>query len=382
MDRRHFIAKLAAFGIVPAALIEEADAAGLHGLTDVSSLDDLAARINTNKYPTIAAYAKAQAVATQSEELDIQQLLADVDMLKRSVSPPPDGGVDPGGGTSGPPPTGTPLFDGRAIRMTSLTGSTLPAGTGSNASQDPQIFGENPGTPSGLYFMRRNNIDDAEVVADTTWTKVYRFGIGQGSTNPYLTLYTDGRASAELTRARPVTAGQVDWYADAYKIVSPYHMPTSGPFNVMSQYGYPSIYSPPLSVNFDNNGLGIDRHVGLYSGGNIQYALKPRFYTLAQVLDKWLEIVVGVQWQFDTAGWIYVYGRIEGEAGPTLKYSDLTHPTNQYTGSSFPTSVNDKHGLYMGRFAVGAIQENVVYHRGFVRWATQADAFASMGWAL
>lgn len=381
MDRRQFIAKLAVLGIVPAALVEEADAANLHELTDVSSLDDLATRINANKYPSIAAYARAQAAATQSEEFDIQRLLADVDMLKRSVSPPPDGGVEPGGGSSGPPPSGAALFDGRAILMTSLKGSTLPAGTGSNASQSPAIFGEHPGTSSGLYFMQRNGVDDVQLVNDATWSKVYRFGIGQGSTNPFLTLYSDGRASGELTSERAITPGQVDWYADAYKIASPWRMPTSSPFCVMSQYGYPTITSPPLSVCFDNGGLGIDRHVGVFSGGNIQYVIKPRFYTLASLLDKWLELVIGVEWQFDTAGTIQVYGRIQGQTNPTLMYSDTTHPTNQYqSGSAFKTTVNDKHGLYLGRWAVGAIQENVVYHRGFVRWATQADAFASMGW--
>lgn len=98
MDRRHFVAKLVALGIAPAALIEEAEAARLASLTDVQLLDELANQINSNKYPTIAAYARAQAAATQSEELDIQQLLADVEMLKRSVSPPPSGGVGPGGG--------------------------------------------------------------------------------------------------------------------------------------------------------------------------------------------------------------------------------------------------------------------------------------------
>jgi hypothetical protein len=73
-------------------------------MTDVSNLDDLANKIASGKYPNIAQYAKAQAAATQSQEIEIRKLREDVEMLKRSVSPPPDGGVGP-----------TPVSGGRGV---------------------------------------------------------------------------------------------------------------------------------------------------------------------------------------------------------------------------------------------------------------------------
>ncbi len=60
-------------------------------MTDVSNLDDLAGGISS-KSPAIKTYAKAQAAATQAQELDIQTALAN------------------GGGTSPPPATGSGLY--------------------------------------------------------------------------------------------------------------------------------------------------------------------------------------------------------------------------------------------------------------------------------
>jgi len=164
--------------------------------------------------------------------------------------------------------------------------------------------------------------------------------------------------------------------------VTPWNMPPNSPFCLTTQYGYPSILYTPLSFCLDNNGLGVDRNVGAVSGGSVQYTVKPRFLTLSSVANKWLEIIIGVKWQFNVPGEIYVYTRCtdNGETTFTLRYSDTTLPTNQYaSGSSFKTNVNDKMGLYLGRWPVGSIVNNTVYHRGFTRWDNQADAVASMG---
>ena len=276
----------------------------------------------------------------------------------------------------------TPLFDGHATLMNSLAGSTVKVGdpgwTGSSdATQSPILWGDPPFNDQnqGLYFMT-NSIT---LQPDATYGTVYKYEIGPGDTNPYFDQPT--KPNGELTVSRPISMGQYDWYAEAFKIVSPYTM-LSGGFNVVCQYGYPALFSPPLSISFDSNGLGIDRHVGIVpvGGGSVTYTLKPRFYTVASVLDKWVEMVIGVKWAVDTNGEIYVYSRIKanGETVFSLQYVDFDHPTNQRTdGEPVLTIMNDKQSLYFGTDA--APPTNTLLHRGFTRWDNQADAIASMG---
>jgi len=276
----------------------------------------------------------------------------------------------------------TPLFDGHATLMSSLTGSTIkisdPGWTGSSdATQTPIIWGDPPFTSAkqGTYFMT----DSITLQPDATYGTIYECEIGPGDTNPYFDQPT--KPNGELTVSRPISMGQYDWYAEAFKIVSPYTM-LSGGFNVIEQYGYPSLFSPPLSISFDSNGLGIDRHVGVIAtgGGSITYVIKPRFFTVASVLDKWVEYVVGVKWAVDTNGEIYVYSRIKanGETVFSLQYVDFNHPTFQREeGEPVVSRVNDKMGLYFGTDA--APPTNTVLHRGFTRWDNQSDAIASMG---
>ncbi len=56
-------------------------------MTDVSNLDDLAAKVASGKYPSIAAYAAAQAKATQSQELEIRKLTDEIAALKAAGTP-------------------------------------------------------------------------------------------------------------------------------------------------------------------------------------------------------------------------------------------------------------------------------------------------------
>ncbi len=265
--------------------------------------------------------------------------------------------------------------------MTSITGSTIkisdPGWAGSsNASQSPWIWGIIPGDiASGVYCMT----DSLTLQSDPTYAMIYKYEVGPGDTNPYFDQPT--KPNAELTIERPISMGQVDWYAESFKIVSPYTL-LSGGFNVICQYAYPSLYSPPLSISFDENGLGIDRHVGIVpvGGGSVTYTIKPRWYTVASILDKWIEYVIGVKWAVDVNGEIYVYCRVKenGDTRFSLKYQDLSHPTSQRTdGEPVHTKMNDKMGLYFGTSA--SPPTNTVLHRGFTRWDNQSDAIASMG---
>lgn len=291
--------------------------------------------------------------------------------VDNTVAPPP------------PPPSGTPLFDGRATQMNTLTGSTIKVGDSgwagsSNSYQDPIMWGDPPFTSrnNGIYCMT----DSCTLITDPTYNKVYRFNIGPGDTNPYFDQPT--KPNGELSVARPAVMGQTDWYSDAFKIVGPY---TLGSFNVIAQYCYPSQASPPLSISFDSTGVGIDRHVGVLKAqgdltGPDTIITKPRFWPVSTVLDKWVEMVIGVTWHVPDNGEIWVYARVKalGETNFTLVYHDTTRPTWQVIqGQSLHSSCTDKMGLYFGTFT--SPPTNTVLHRGFQRWNNQADAIASMG---
>ena len=280
-----------------------------------------------------------------------------------------------------PPPSEVkPLFSGRASRMNSITGSTVKIGDaawqgGSNASQDPHIWGYNPThIADGVMVMT----DSCKVVSDPKFGKVFLYEIGPGDTNPYFNQPT--KPNGELTFQRPLAQNQVDWYTDVFKIISPYTMMS---FNVIDQFGYPSLASPPLSISFDSKGIGIDRHVGILIkksdlSGPDTFIEKPRFYSIAQVIDKWVEYVIGVKWNVNSTGWIEVYVRLEGETTFTKKFEHRDTPTwQQVQGDSIKTSGNDKMGLYFG--TASPPPTNKVKHRGYERFATKEEAFAPMG---
>ncbi len=54
-------------------------------MTDVSNLDDLAAKVASGKYPNIAAYALAQAKASQAQELEIRRLATEIAALTKAI---------------------------------------------------------------------------------------------------------------------------------------------------------------------------------------------------------------------------------------------------------------------------------------------------------
>lgn len=92
-------------------------------MTEVGNLDELAAKIASGRFPNVAAYARAQAAASQSQETDIRKLREEIEVLKRSVSPPPDGGMPPP--VTGPPVnTVAPTISGTTQQGQTLTGST------------------------------------------------------------------------------------------------------------------------------------------------------------------------------------------------------------------------------------------------------------------
>lgn len=87
-------------------------------MTDVDNLDDLARKIASGLSPNIARYARAQAAATQAQELEIRKLREELDVLK-------------GSGTETRPPSAKPVNTVRpVVTGSAVVGATLTASAG------------------------------------------------------------------------------------------------------------------------------------------------------------------------------------------------------------------------------------------------------------
>jgi hypothetical protein len=252
--------------------------------------------------------------------------------------------------------------------------------------------GQSPVLWDCLCFL--NN--DIQLASDGRYGKVYAVKAGPGSRNPWNTGFPAGYASAEITKGRPNDLGKWDWYAQAYRISGGF----TGPgFVTVSQFGYPTLSSPPLGLYlgnsngvlnfqlFRNAGLLTNNGSGWYGGTVVE---QPSF--LPVPLGKWVELILGVRWATDNTGEIRVYTRTEGEADFTLRLSRSGQPTWQYGTTSYGTvnadgsnasgqqvRVLDKQGLYFGypdgrtSFPTESLQET-----GLVRASDYATARATL----
>lgn len=428
-------------------------------MTDVSNLDDLAAKIASGKYPNIAAYANAQAAATQSQELDIQALKEAVDVLRGSgpprVDPPVVGSIsqtitegatltgtvtwnavydgdndgvedDPGavrfyvdgalvleefdppfgdsvgfwnstsvtngshtfrveawdaGGTmvASNQVTATvtnsltaSLFDGRATRITSMRGCTYGTTTGAFMNPLPHVYTGDYNT----YYQ-----DDFTLISDVRFGQVFRVRLNQSSRNPFWVGQPSTKPSCEITERRPITLGQVDWYALSIKWTSGW---TAGAWGVDVQLGYPTLASPPLAVAISKVGgvarIGVDRHAGTVTSGTTGLLnTEPRWYDLSAVQDKWVDWVIGVKWTIDNTGWVQVQNRVDLGAWVT-NYDVTNTPTWQVQSGQPPkTTVMDKIGAYQDASGFPGTWQNVLHNSGLTRWADETSAKASLG---
>lgn len=269
-----------------------------------------------------------------------------------------------------PPPPNPPLFDGRAARMTQLWSTST-----TDQGQSPKVW-------DGLTF----NHNAISLVSDARWLQVYRVHTEPGYFNPWVTL-PPYKAAAELTKARPIAAGEVDWYADSIRLVSPFT--ATDDFGELLQLAYPSLSSPPLALSVTQAGIGLERSTGActltasgwWKPASYETPTQNHFLDPQSVLGKWVDFVIGVKWAFDATGFIHVQYRVQGGAW-AIGYDRRGIVTGQWhTGSPPPTSGLDKMGFYQG-WAVsseGNVPTNTHYRRGLMRHVSQADAVASLG---
>lgn len=270
-----------------------------------------------------------------------------------------------------------PLFDGRAALMTQLESYETTPGTLSTLVQVQQ-----PALWDALSFL--NN--DIKLVPSSRYVQAYQVTVGLNSHNPYYTP-SDGRSS-ELSKIRPISLGQWDWYANAYQTVAPF---TSADWMLVDQFGYPGISSPPLSIHCDGGQWNLQQWAGLISknsAGNYRAAVV-NTYPIAPLTNDLIEIITGVKWATDNTGALRCYWRLPLKTSTwTLALSKDNLPTEQYGTTPSGTvsadfhdcpTVTDHGGLYFGYWAGSAgfpnpFPVNTVLRQGVTRWPDLASA--------
>lgn len=274
-----------------------------------------------------------------------------------------------------PPPAGDPIFDGRATRLTLLTGSTVLGNN--NADQQPEVWGKvgDGDRSSGLYFMR----DDISLASDPRYGQVYLVRTNGSSQNPY---WTDTDVcSAELTHDYTLTLGQEMWGTGATRL-DPANTLTA--WQTLQQVAYPTLSSPPFGLYMHPDGFGVERHYGEIPAVTQQaagYDAKT-LHPWADIRGKWIEYVCGVKMTVDASGSVRVWTRVRenGETGFTLRYQASGVTFQWVKGQPAKLTVMDKMGHYWGGSGAKATwPTNRVWHRGWMRHKSQADAFAAMG---
>lgn len=269
-----------------------------------------------------------------------------------------------------PPPAPVALFDGRAVNMTQLysTGTTA-------QGQTPKVW-------DGLTF----NNNAVTLASDPRWSKVYAVRTGPGYFNPWVPLPV-WKAAAEITKVRPITPGQTDWYSESVKLLAPF-TPTDD-FGELLQLAYPSLSSPPFALSVTQAGLGVERSTGActltasgwWKPANYESPSTTHFLALAAAVGVWVDFLIGVTWAADTSGMIRVEYRLPGGAWTVGVAKPSTVTMQWHTGQPLPTSGLDKIGFYQGWAAAseGSVPTNTHLRRGIMRFSTRADALASLG---
>jgi len=273
----------------------------------------------------------------------------------------------------------TYVFDGRAINQVFLPAS----GSATHATPSTPVPGND------LWNCIYLNSDITLVQPDARWGKTYKARLTRDSKNPWGvpplgTWQGAASVSCELTHVRSVNPGDVDWYAQSYKLHPGW---TAERFNIISQLGYPTLSSPPIAFNVSPMVIGLDLDGGVLTeaghpgwwGGSHSERLR---YPTADTTNKWVDLILGVKWTLDNTGWIIFATRLEGEAAFTTRYNEINIPTYQQHPNipeSIPwkTQCMDKQGAYVGyhgNVAPPADWEISCELRGLSRHSSYADA--------
>jgi len=231
---------------------------------------------------------------------------------------------------------------------------------------------------------------DIELTPDPRFGKVYAVAIGPGSHNPWWT-GPPATAAGELSTARPVRLGHWDWYGNSYKALPGWTLTDWG---TVTQMNYPTLTSPPLEIDFDRHGVGIERSVGYVPSvsGRAEIHDVRRFFPVSPVIGKWVDFVIGVRWATDATGAIRVFTRCRecGDRHWILRYARTRIVTMQWGGGvmnrdgTSPTTGRtvmtlDKQGIYYGFYRQPqTLPTNRILQMGLIRAGDQAAAMAAI----
>jgi hypothetical protein len=275
----------------------------------------------------------------------------------------------------GPGPVIRPLyFDGRAKRMIALSQTTQ----------------ESRGTAK-LWACLCFTADNIRLAPDGRFGKVYAVTVGQGSKNPFWS-GTPLTAVGEMSTSRPVRLGHWDWYANSYKVLPGWQVTD---WAAVTQMNYATITSPPLEINFDRYGVGIERSVGYVArvSGKPEIHDVRSFFPVSSVIGKWVDFVIGVRWATDSTGAIRVLTRCRqcGDKHWVLRYARKHIVTMQWgagvmnrdgtsTSSGREMKTLDKQGLYYGFYRQpSSFPTDRILEMGLVRAGDEAAAKAAVG---
>jgi len=262
------------------------------------------------------------------------------------------------------PSPGTTLHDLRATAVTAIpfNGRTSPA---------PAPY-TSPTGPDKMKALLQNG--DIALVGSPHYGRGYDVLIHQDATwaasshnpwgDPSKDTWHQVPNSAELTLTRIHVEGEVLWYAQSILIEPDFTAPTrSQGWAIFTQLCYPGIISPPVGLECNAAGIGVDRDAGVAPAGTTDMPVKVRAQiprlTVAAITGKRVDLIVGARWTVGSDGWVKVLTRLEGEPGFTEDYLAAGPTYQQVAGQPLVTTVDEKQGGYVGLFGqpqpVGAL---------------------------
>lgn len=268
-----------------------------------------------------------------------------------------------------PPAAAAPLWDGRASAYTAIPaqGDSVPAGM-------------------GCIFVNQ----DITIVPDTRWGKAFKTVLSVTSKNPWWVGETANSAELVSQPKRPLAIGQVDWFAQSFLL--PAYLDTVSGWTIVSQFGYPTLTSPPGSIiivgsrHWSNTSgvpqLGFEHHAGEIANVGDKPAVNVlnNYRPVSTLIGKWVDVVVGLKWTLDDTGWAVFATRVDG--GAWTQHETYTGPTAEKLASEpLPLrDVMDKQGGYQSdplpTWPSGWTQ--TILLRGLTRHAARDEAEASL----
>lgn len=230
---------------------------------------------------------------------------------------------------------------------------------------------------------------DIALAEDPRFGTVYSITTGPSSHNPFLAP-SPRDAGSETSVRRPIRLGHWDWYANSYKALPGWTLTDWG---TVTQMNYPSLTSPPLEIDFDRYGVGIERSAGFVPSMGARAPIHDvrRFFSVSSVIGKWVDFVVGVRWATDTTGKIRVFTRCRecGDRHWVRRYAKDRIVTMQWgagvinangtsVSSGREASTLDKEGLYYGYYRPTSLPTNHILEMGLVRAGSESAAMAAI----